>query len=278
MLIGALYLGAPSPVHAQSGDGLVAGTIVDRLDVLYPDEQDVIVTTACLEGNPFVPEDPPAGLVATLSGCRLDIPVGSISLGADNNQLITVLPNNFADGTSLTTVRTYGSGSNQALESDVTVNAVSKDVFLGLANPGLFADPPVAVTPSDVATTADVFCTSVASDFDCVQVEPCSTCSSVASCGQITVQSNQTDFCADLTGLLEPSYNLVTNPLAYAIATNMTALAQPGSVTLNLCPGFQAQCRPPAASPEVLANVRLTTMHTQAALVETPRIYYSRYP
>jgi hypothetical protein len=274
MVACALYFGAPSLVQAQSGDGPVAGAIVDQLNELYGDIDDVIVTTACLEGNPFVPDDPPVD-GPTLSGCKLDIPAGGGGPDSDNNQLITVLPNNFQfEEEDLTNVNTFSSGSNTGLEFDVTVQAVSKDIYLGLANPELFGSPPAA---SDVATTADVFCTSVNSDFNCAKIEPCSTCStSPSSCGALVIESNQTEFCGDLTGLLESAYNLFTNPLAYAVATNMTHLAESGSVTLKLCEGFQAQCLPPTASP-VASNVRVTSMHTQNAAVETPRLRLPYY-
>jgi len=272
-----LYLGAPAMVQAQSGDGPVAGVIVDQFNELYGEIDDVIVTTACLEGNPFVPDDPPAILdgISTLSGCKLDIPTGGGSSDADNNQLITVLPNNFKDGDLLTNVNTYGSGSNTALELDVTVNALSKDIFLGLANPELFGSPPA---PSDVETTADAFCTSIDGSFDCAQIEPCllEDCSSVPSCGELIVESEQTDFCADLSGLLENAYNLERNPLAYAISTNMSTLALPESVTLRLCPGFQAQCLPHSPIP-IVANANVTSMHTQNAAVDTPRLRMPYY-
>jgi hypothetical protein len=273
MVACALYFGAPSLVQAQSGDGPVAGAIVDQLSELYGETDDVIVTIACLEGNPFVPEDPPVD-GPTLSGCKLDISAGG-GPDSDNNQLITVLPNNFRfEEEDLTNVNTFSSGSNPALEFDVTVQAVSKDIYLGLANPELFGSPPAA---SDVATTADVFCTSVDAEFDCAKIEPCSTCStSPSSCGALVIDSNQAEFCGSLTGLLESAYNLVTNPLAYAVATNMTHLAEPGSVTLKLCEGFQAQCLPPSASP-VASNVRVTSMHTQNAAVETPRLRLPYY-
>jgi len=274
------YFGAVSSGHAQSGDGPVAGAIVDELNELYGDIADVIVTTACLEGNPFVPNDPPSSLDVTLSGCKLDIPAGS-TLSVDNHQLITVLPNNFKDQNTLNFVNTFTSGSNTGLEFDTTARAVSKDIFLGLANPGLFDSPPVADTSSPVASTADVFCTSVSNGFACARIEPCSSpsaCSSSATCGGLVVDSDDSDgFCSRLSGLLESSYNLITNPLAYAVSTNMTTLAQANSVTLKLCSGFRAQCQSPGVSPAVVSNVRVTSMHTQNAAVDTPRLRLPYY-
>ena len=290
MLVCTLYLGAPSFVQAQSGDGPVAGVIVDQFNELYGDTADVIITTACLEGNPFVPADPPdiLGTTSTLSGCKLDIPEGSLTPDDDINQLITVLPNNYKDGNVLTSVFTYGSGSNTALEFDVTVRAVSKDAHFGLANPGLFDASPNFDPSSSVASTADGYCTSIDGSFDCAKIEPCSTCSSVTACGELIVQSepDPSPFCEALTGLLEGSYNLETNPLAYAVSTTMATiinettseskLAQPGSVTLRLCPGFQAQCLSQTASPMV-ANARVTSTHTQNAAVDTPRLRMPYY-
>jgi hypothetical protein len=282
VLASLLYFGAVSSSQAQSGDGPVAGAIVGDLFPAGPADP-VIVTTACLEGNPFVPFAPPAGLDATLSGCKLDIPAGS-TLSVDNHQLITVLPNNFKDESDLSFVNTFTSGSNTGLEFDTTVRAVSKDIFLGLANPGLFDSPAVADTSSPVASTADVFCTSVSNGFACARIEPCSSpsaCSSSATCGGLVVDSDDSDgFCSRLSGLLEGSYNLVTNPLAYAVSTNMTDLAQANSVTLKLCSGFRAQCLPyttfPTKSP-IVANIRVTSMHTQNAAVDTPRLRLPYY-
>jgi len=275
MLVCTFYFGAPTVVQAASGDGPVAGAIVDQLDELYPNTDDVIVTTACLEGNPFVTDDPPVD-GPTLSGCKLNIPQAGGTTDPDNSQLITVLPNNFrSEAEDLTTVNTFASGSNTGLELGVTVQAVSKDIYLGLANPALFGSPPAA---SDVATTADVFCTSINGAFNCAKVlpEPCSDCPTLPlSCGELDVEADQ-DFCDALTGLLESAYNLTTNPLAYAVSTNMSRLAREDSVTLRLCSSFRAQCLPPTASP-IASNVRVTSMHTQNAAVETPRLRLPYY-
>lgn len=261
-----LYLGATSLAYAQSGDAPVAGFIVDETNALFGETDEVIVTTACLEGNP-VDSTP------TLSGCKLDIPAGTGTNGADTSQLILVLPNNYQDGDVLTSVRTFSSGSNTRIETDVTVEAVSKDIFLGLATPA--------------GSTADVFCTSVASSFVCAEIEfgpgPDSDSSCPSGDGLLNIEPSAEGFCLALEGLLEGAYDLERHPLAYAISTTMrgpdgeSTLATPGSVTLRLCPGFQAQCLSPADSP-VVSDVSTTSMHTQASYVETPRLRCCAFP
>lgn len=263
-----LYLGATSFAFAQSGDAPVAGFIVDEANALFGPTDEVIVTTACLEGNLV-------GSTPTLSGCKLDIPAGTGTDGADTSQLILVLPNNYQDGDVLTSVRTFSSGSNTRIESDVTVDAVSKDIFLGLANPG--------------GSTADVFCTSVDSSLVCARIEfgSVSDSSCPATDALLNIEPNADDFCFALEGLLEGAYDLERNPLAYAVSTTMrdlgtgtSILATPGSVTLRLCPGLQAQCLSPAGSPAaaIQENVQVTSMHTQASFVETPRLRCCAFP
>lgn len=270
--VSILYLGASSLAYAQSGDAPVAGFIVDETNALFGETDDVIVTTACLEGNPV-------NSTPTLSGCKLDIPAGTGTNGADTGQLILVLPNNYDDDDVLgddvlTSVRTFSSGSNTRIESDVTVEAVSKDIFLGLATPA--------------GSTADIFCTSIDSRFVCARIGFGSGSASSCPAGEgllnIVSDADATDFCSALEGLLEGAYDLERHPLAYAVSTTMrdlgddeSRLATPGSVTLRLCPGLQAQCLSPAGSP-VLSGVSTNSMHTQASFVETPRLRCCAFP